>query len=160
MHTITEPSELTEYLFKLLNESKPKQEVNSSFLLRLSGICYSLINGGVDENPPYLSDILEVYWARDSYVRCGTKLVAFAQSLAKEGCFDPARVWSTRRLMEQMVTALDDDSLRMERDEATGACYIISTKQFSDERDVTVRVELEPEWDRTSSEQPEYSGHA
>jgi hypothetical protein len=145
MRAITEQSELAELLFEVLDESEPQQEVNASFLLRISGICYSLIHGGLHYEPLYLSDIIAFHWERQTPLLCGTKLVTLAQSLATEGCFDPDRVWSTRRLIEMMVAALDSDDLRVEQDQESGDCSVISTQQFSTEHDVTVRVKLEPE---------------
>lgn len=147
MRTITEQSELAEFLFQVLDESGPHQEVNASFLLRISGICYSLIHGGLHYEPPYLSDIIAFHWERRTPLLCGTRLVALAQSLAADDCFDPDRVWNTRRLIELMVAALDSDDLRVEQDQESGDCSVISTQQFSTEHDVTVQVKLEPEPD-------------
>lgn len=145
MHTITEQSELSEYLFQVLAESEPYQEVNASFLLRISGICYSIIHGGLHYEPPYLSDIIAFHWERRTSLLCGKKLVALAQALAAEGCFEPDRVWSTRRLIELMTAALDSNDLRMERDQETEVFYIISSQAFSTEHGMVVRVKLEPE---------------
>ena len=92
MRTITEQSELAEFLFEVLTESEPLQKVNASFLLRMTGICYSLIHGGLYGERDYMEDIIAFHWERRTPLLCGTKLVALAQSLAAEGCFDPDRV--------------------------------------------------------------------
>ncbi|WP_404292126.1 hypothetical protein ACD578_07820 [Microvirga sp. RSM25] len=151
MRTITEQSDLAEFLFEVLDEAKPYQEVNASFLLRLTGICYSVIYGGLCGEPAYMADIIAFHWERRTPLLCGTKLVVLAQSLETEGCFDPDRVWSTRRLIELMIAALDSPDLRAEQDQETGDCYVISTQQFVIEHGVTVRVKLEPELELASA---------
>jgi hypothetical protein len=142
MRTITNQSELAELLFEELEMSEPKQEVNPSFLLRIGGICHGLIYGGLAGEPEYLSDMFAVHSEGRSPTRCGTKLVAFAQSLAINGCFDPARVWSVSSLIEQMMVALDTQDLREMQDHETGECYVTCAPEFAMRRGVTVRVEL------------------
>jgi hypothetical protein len=147
MQTITEPSELAEFLFQEITEAEPHQKVNASFLLRVSGICYSLFYGGLSHETDYMADIFAFHWERKTPLWCGTRLVTLAQSLATEGCFDPDRIWSTRRLLELMIETLNSNDLRMEQDQETGDCYVISTQEFSTEHEVAVRVKLEPEPD-------------
>jgi hypothetical protein len=158
MRTITEQSELAEFLFEVLTESEPLQKVNASFLLRMTGICYSLIHGGLYGERDYMEDIIAFHWERRTLLLCGTKLVVLAQSLAAEGCFEPDRVWSTRRLIELMMAALDNNDLLVEQDQETGDCSVISTQQFSTEHDVTIRVKLEQEPDMALADQSSSSG--
>lgn len=142
MRTITDQSELVELLFEELERSEPKQEVNPSFLLRIGGICHGLIYGGLAGEPEYLSDMFAVHSEDRSLTWCGRKLVAFAQSLAAKGCFDPARVWSVSSLIEQMMVALDTQDLLVMQDHETGECYLTCTPEFAMRRGVTVRVKL------------------
>jgi hypothetical protein len=141
MRTITTQDELVEMLFKKLDESQPEQEVNSSFLLRIGGLCLGLIYGQCQGIPPYLSDLL----AMNSYPEptgCGQKLVGFAQALADEGCFNPTRAWSVTRLIELMLAALDSDDLQVLDDEVTGHRYVVSSQTFAAHSDLEVRVRM------------------
>jgi hypothetical protein len=142
MHDINTKSGLVELLFKELDESEPRQKVDPSFLLRLGGICHGLILGGFEGAPPYLFDTFSIHCGGRRATSCGTKLVAFANPLTGEGCFDPARVWTTSRLIELMLAALDSNDLRLSQDQGSGQRYVISTGQFEARRGVKVRVKI------------------
>ncbi|WP_114188798.1 hypothetical protein [Microvirga aerophila] len=73
MDTIASESELVEFLFQELDESKPQQTVDPSFLLRIGGICHGMIWGGHMGGPLYLSDMLVMLWQRRSPNTCGEK---------------------------------------------------------------------------------------
>jgi hypothetical protein len=145
MDTITNESELVEFLFERLDKSKPQQTVDPSFLLRIGGICHGMIWGGLQGDPPYLLDMFGMLFQERSLNSCGAKLVAFARSLAAEDPFDPAHVWTTRRLIELMLAALDSNGLRMRMDPGTGKCTVVSTRRFAECRRIRIRVELEPD---------------
>ncbi len=142
METVKTKEDLVELLFQELDEAKPRQAVDPSFLLRLGGICHGLIYGGCEGEPPYLSDTLAILWRDREPTRCGVKLVAFAQMLAEEGCFDPTRVWTITRLIELMLAALDSGDLRVRCDGRAGARYVVSSQRFEASRGVRVRVKV------------------
>jgi hypothetical protein len=145
MDTITNESELVEFLFQQLDESKPQQPVEPSFLLRIGGICYGMIWGGLQGDAAYLFDMFGMCWQSRSPNSCGAKLVAFARTLAAEDPLDPAQVLTTRRLIELMLAALDSNGLRVRVDPGTGKCTVVSTRRFAERRGVRIRVQLEPE---------------
>jgi hypothetical protein len=150
MDTITNESELVEFLFQVLDESKPQQTVDPSFLLRIGGICHGMIWGGHMGDPPYLLDMFLMLWQSRSPNSCGAKLVAFARSLAAEDPFNPAQVLTTRRLIELMLAALDSNGLRVRVDPGKGECTVVSTRRFAERRGVRIRVQLEPEIPRSN----------
>ncbi len=142
METIKTKEDLVELLFQELDEAKPRQAVDPSFLLWLGGICHGLIYGGCEGEPPYLSDTLAILWRDREPTRCGVKLVTFGQMLAEEGCFDPTRVWTITRLIELMLAALNSDDLRVRCDGRAGARYVVSSQRFEARWGVRVRVKV------------------
>ena len=142
MWTITTEEELVELLFQELDESRPQQAVDPSFLLRVGGLCHGLIYGGWDGAPPYLSDTLAIHWRDREPTMCGTKLVAFAQRLATEGCFDPTRVWTINDLVELMIAILERDDLRIHEDPKDHERYVVSSPRFTKRRGITIRVQV------------------
>ena len=80
-----------------------------------SGLCHGIIYGGCEGEPPYLSDILAIHWRDEEPTSCGTKLLALAQALPEAGCFDLARVWTPRRLIDLMLAARNSDECRCGR---------------------------------------------
>jgi hypothetical protein len=140
MQMIDEQEELVEFLFQELDESKPEQEVDPSFLLRVGGICQGLIWGGCEGAPPYLPDLLAIHWRDDAVTQCGTKLVAFVELLAAENCFDPNQRWTIPRMIALMLAALDTKGLQI-CDNPKGR-VVVSTRKWETRRGVQVRVPL------------------
>jgi hypothetical protein len=142
MLAITTEEELVEFLFQELDESRPQQAVDPSFLLRVGGLCHGLIYGGWDGTPPYLSDTLAIHWRDREPTKCGTKLVAFAQRLASEGCFDPTRIWTVTDLAELMIAILDRDDLSIREDPKDHERYVVSSPRFTKRRGIKIRVQV------------------
>jgi hypothetical protein len=99
-----------------------------------------MIWGGCEGAPPYLSDVLAIHWRDDEAAQCGTKLLAFAELLAAESCFDSNRPWTITRLVELMLAALDTKGLQI-CDDPKGR-FVVSTRKWEARRKVQVRVSL------------------
>jgi hypothetical protein len=142
MEVIRTKAELVELLFQELDESKPRQEVHPSFLLRVGGICHGLIYGGWDGVPPYLEDTFSTDFEYERPVTCGVRLVTFARSLAATGCFDPMQVWTLDRLIDLVLAALNSNDLKGRADATNGHRCLVSTPRFARRRGVRDRVRL------------------
>jgi hypothetical protein len=142
MEVIGTKAELVELLFPELDESKPRQEVAPSFLLRVGGICHGLIYGGWDGVPPYLEDTFSIHFEDEHPTVCGVRLVTFVRSLAAADCFDPLQVWTLDRLIDLMLAALNSNDLKVRSDATSGHRYLVSTPRFAARRGVRVRVRL------------------
>ena len=142
MRTITTKEEFVELLFKELDEAEPRQDVDPSFLLRIGGLCHGLIYGGCEGTPPYLSDTLAIHHEDHEATPCGMRLVAFARSLAAEGCFDATRVWTITHLIELMLAALDSVDLCIQQEPRTGYRQIVSSRRFALRHGVEVHVRI------------------
>jgi len=97
---IRTPGELIDHLFRRLDESKPPQKVDPTFLLRVGGIYHAIGYGSWSGEPPYLADTFASYPAELDL--CGAKLIVFAEALEAGTCLDPDRTLTVRRLVQFM----------------------------------------------------------
>jgi hypothetical protein len=136
--TITTPGEFIDHLFRELDESKPPQKVDPTFLLRVGGIYHAIGYGSWSGEPPYLADTFASYPAELDL--CGAKLIDFAEALKAEGCFGPGQALTVSRLIRLMPAALDSTEIQLCRSSKTRQGMMVSNKAYEVRSGCRIRV--------------------
>jgi hypothetical protein len=137
---ITTPGELVDCIFQELDEFEPRQNVHSTFVVRMAGICHGIGYGTCSGEPPYLSTVLAT--PHNELGICGVKLVALAEALEAEGCFDPSQALTVNRLIRLMLAALDSPDIELRTDQKTGQYVVVSDRAYEQRRGCKIRVLL------------------
>jgi hypothetical protein len=94
------------------------------------------------ECPPYLRSVLAIKKSDPNLTYCGSKLVDFARSLAREGALDTPQEWTRERLIRLMLKALDSKGLSIRKSRHHNGRYVVSSEDFAARTGLKVRVDL------------------
>jgi hypothetical protein len=145
MELITKPGELVDHLFRELDVSYPPQRIQPSFLHRVAGLCFGVAYSHCCGEPPYLTVVLAAADEMSGLNRSGVKLIALAEALANERCFDPAQDLRIDRLIRLMVEALGSSEIELRCEVGARRCKVISSRAYESRRNVRIRVTLDEE---------------